>query len=560
MSKRRDQLVAVAAAVIVLVLAASVVTAVLSAERNGRRALEELQLAQLQQLARVLDGAFAPALTSKIGLFNPSTAQVWSLAPNDPTDKAGLDRLQAAQPTARTGYVLVDTTGTVVNGTLLSDPASVGKKLDRPGLDAVLAGTPALLPVSNVSLTTTLQTIAIARPLRATATGPVVGAVLQESDVAPDSLFTKLIVGFRRANTDEYSFLDTNGVVVSSTNPSTVGKPADKVLLDPDLGFHRHGDAVTATAEIPSVGWRATFRQSTDEFEGNVTGPLRSALLLLVGVAILGAGLTFFVLLSRLRAARREQGRLADISAAREEFISIVSHELRTPATGQLGFLQTLLDHWDSMSDNERRQTVSQAYANARRLHALSRDVLDTASIESGELPYAFQVIDLRSAVQNAVDAILTPNHEVVVASSDLDVSVRADPERIQQVLANMLDNAIKNSPVGSRIDVRVALSGKNALVDVSDRGLGLTEDELEKSFEKFSRGRHATVTGTGLGLYICRKIVDAHGGRIWAARRDGGGATIAFTLPLVDRDVASTDGDDDSAAAVAPTPGPAAH
>jgi len=96
-------------------------------------------------------------------------------------------------------------------------------------------------------------------------------------------------------------------------------------------------------------------------------------------------------------------------------------------------------------------------------------------------------VIDLRPAVQNAVDAILSPNHEVVIASSDVEVPVRADPERIQQVLANMLDNAIKNSPVGSRIDVHVAASGKDGLVDVSDRGLGLTEDELERSFEKFA-------------------------------------------------------------------------
>ena len=213
------------------------------------------------------------------------------------------------------------------------------------------------------------------------------------------------------------------------------------------------------------------------------------------------------------------------------------------------------------MNDAERRQTVSQAYANARRLHALSRDVLDTASIESGELPYAFQVIDLRPAVQSAVDAILSPDHELVVASADVDVAVRADPERIQQVLANMLDNAIKNAPVGSRIDVRVVTSGDDALVEVSDRGLGLTEDELERSFEKFSRGRHATVTGTGLGLYICRKIIDAHGGRIWAARRAGGGATVSFTLPLVSAtaDDATTD-DAREPGETTPVSGPSGH
>jgi two-component system sensor histidine kinase KdpD len=359
--------------------------------------------------------------------------------------------------------------------------------------------------------------------------------VLQESDVAPDSLLTTVIVNFRRARTDEYSFVDENGVVVTSTNPESVGKKADDVLLDPSLGFHRHGDTVAATTSIPSVGWRATFRQSADEFEGDLTAPIRSALFLLVGIALLGSGLTLVGLLSRLRAARREQRRLADINDAREEFISIVSHELRTPATGQLGFLQTLLDHWDVMDDVERRQTVGQAYANARRLHALSRDVLDTASIESGELPYAFQVIDLRPAVSSAVDAILNREHEVVIASSDAAVEVRADPERIQQVLANMLDNAIKNSPAGSRIDVVVGREGGAAQVEVSDRGLGLSEDELDRAFEKFSRGRHATVTGTGLGLYICRKIIDAHGGRIWASRRAGGGAPVAFTLPLVD-------------------------
>ena len=551
MSKRRDLVIAVSAAAVVVVLAVSIVAAVLSAERNGRRALEDLQLAQLQQLARVLDGAFAPAFTSKVGLVNPTTAQAWTLVPGDPADRAGLDRLQSTQPTARTGFVLLDKAGVVTNGTLLTDGGAIGRPLARDGLDGVLGGSAAILPVSSASLTTPLPTIAIARPIRSGADGPVIGAILQESDVAADSQLTQVIAQFRRARTDEYSFLDSNGAVVTSTNPSTVGKRADPVLLDPNPGFHRHGGTVTATAAIPSVGWTATYRQSTGEFEGDLTGPLRSALLLLVIVAALGAGLTFSVLLSRLRAARREQERLADINATREEFISIVSHELRTPATGQLGFLQTLLDHWDALSDADRRQTVSQAYANARRLHALSRDVLDTASIEAGELPYAFAVLDLRPAVDAAVHGLPNTDHEVVVSTPDEDVNVRADAERIQQVLVNMLDNAMKNSPVGSRIDVHVDTRDGDALVEVSDRGLGLSDDEFERSFEKFTRGRNAGVSGTGLGLYICRKIVDAHGGRIWAARRDGGGATIAFTLPLVP--AAPSDG-----AASAPEPAPA--
>jgi signal transduction histidine kinase len=533
MSTRRDRMIAVFAAVIVVALAGSVVTAVLSAERNGRHSLERLQLAQLEQFARVFDGAFAPALASTAGLTNPSTGATWNLTVSDPSDATGLGQLQAAQPTARTGMVLIDKNGVVTDGTLLVDPGVIGTHLSRPGIDKVLAGTPLVLPTSHVSLTTPLPTIAIARPIRQAGTGPVIGALVQESDVAKDSALNGFIAGFHRAKTDEYSFVDSEGTVVTSTNVNTVGKRADASLLRTSSDFRRKGKWITASAPIPSVGWHATFRQTTKEFEGDLTAPLRSALLLLMGVALIGGIAMFFTLFSRLQAARREQARLAEISAAHEEFISIVSHELRTPATGQLGFLQTLLDHWEAMKDEDRKHALSQAYANARRLHALSRDVLNTASIEAGELAYAFEVVDLAAAAQTSVDGVLNPERELVVTVDADDTSVRADPERIQQVLANMLDNAIKNSPVGSRIDVRVANAGTDALVEVSDRGLGLSDEEVERSFEKFSRGRHAGISGTGLGLYICRKIIDTHGGRIWAARRAGGGATVSFTLPL---------------------------
>ena len=535
MSKHRDRMIAVAAALLVVLLTASVVTAVLSAERNGRRSLEALQLAQLAQLARLLDGAIGPSLTSPSGLTNPVGAEPWKLVPNDPADTAGLNLLQARQPAStRTGFVLVNRRSVVVNGSLLSTPASVGRTYTRPGLAGVLQGKAALLPVDAASLTTPLPTIVIARPIVDPTTRAVVGAILQESDVAPDSAFNQIMVGFHRGRTDEYSFLDSTGVVIASTNAGTVGHRADPVLMDARPGFHRHGVTVAASADIPSARWTAAFRQSTSEFEGHLTGPLRSALLLLIVIALLGSGLTFFVLLSRLRAAREEQQRLVRINDTREEFISIVSHELRTPATGQLGFLQTLLDHWEVLTDTERRRTVSQAYANARRLHALTRDVLDTASIEAGQLPYSFEAIDLRSAVGAAVDALPPSDREVSVAGADSPLSVRADPERIQQVLTNLLDNALKNSPTGSAIDVRTGVTGaEEALVEVSDRGPGMVEDELERAFEKFTRGRHPTTRGTGLGLYISRQIVDAHGGRIWAARRPGGGTTVSFVLPL---------------------------
>jgi signal transduction histidine kinase len=536
MSKHRDRLIAISSALTVLVLAGAVMFAVVSAERNGRKALESLQLAQLDQLARLLDGAIGPSLTTPVGLTNPVTGKPWTLAPNDAGDSAGLALLQSRLPAdTRTGYALTSRDGTIVNGTLLTSAALIGQRVTRPGFAAVLQGRAALLPVDSHSLTTPLPTIAIVRPLAPVPGGPVSGAILQESDVASESLFTQLMAGFRRARTDTYEFLDSNGVVIASTDPAAVAKPASGALRLAKPGFHRDGGTVAATADIPSVGWRAAFSQSTHEFEGKITGPLRTALLFLIVIACLGAGLAFFTLQSRLRAARREQERLAAINEAREEFISIVSHELRTPATGQLGFLQTLLDHWDGLPDGERRRTVEQAYVNARRLHALTRDVLDTASIEAGQLPYAFEVIDVRHAVQGAVDALPSTSRDISVETGDEALLVRADPERIQQVLANLLDNAAKNSPADSPIELRVLASGaEHVAVQVSDRGAGITDLEMERAFDKFSRGRVNGTRGTGLGLYICRKIIEVHGGRIAAASRPGGGATVSFTLPRV--------------------------
>src|SRR5437879_812796 len=154
MSTRRDRVIAVAAAMTVLVLAGTVMYAVLSAERNGKKALESLQLAQLDQLARLLDGAVAPSLTTPVGLTNPKTNQPWTLVPGDTSDAAGLELLQSRQPPdTRVGFALIDGTGTVVNGTLLSDAGSIGSPYDRPGLRGVMDGKPAMLPVDARSLT-----------------------------------------------------------------------------------------------------------------------------------------------------------------------------------------------------------------------------------------------------------------------------------------------------------------------------------------------------------------------------------------------------------------------
>jgi signal transduction histidine kinase len=214
-----------------------------------------------------------------------------------------------------------------------------------------------------------------------------------------------------------------------------------------------------------------------------------------------------------------------------------VSHELRTPVAGVLGFLQTSLDHWDSMSEEERRSAVERANANARRLQVLTRDVLDATAVERGELSYNFLPVDLGAELGTAVTAMreLQPQRDVVLEVPEEPVRVRADADRLMQVVMNLFDNAVNSSPPESPITVRLVLDGGAAVASLTDRGRGLSVTEAGSLFDKFTRGR-STTRGSGLGLYLVREIVTAHGGTVWGEPAEGGGTTFSFKLPLDDR------------------------
>ncbi len=165
------------------------------------------------------------------------------------------------------------------------------------------------------------------------------------------------------------------------------------------------GDRIVFLADVPSLGWRVVFREDHSQFVHDLSGPLQQAGLILVLLLFL-VGLTLVVvLIRRLRQAREAERRLRELTRSQAEFISVVSHELRTPVAGVLGFLQTTVDHWDDLSDGQRLDTVRRAVSNARRLQAMTRDILDTESIESGRLGYHFQQVDLGSEIETAIEA-----------------------------------------------------------------------------------------------------------------------------------------------------------
>jgi signal transduction histidine kinase len=527
MKRRKDLLTASVAVAAVCAIGGLVIAAVLDAQSAGRHRLGQVQVAQVNELARSMDTRVQQAYDA----FQGFLATPYNATLKNPADAARLQQLQALQPKATTGFLLLNKDGVVVNGTLLRDPASIGKRLDRPGLAAVLAGKPAFLPVGP-GLTTPLQTVALAYPLK-TAKGALNGAFIVESEVSPTSQFNQEVATLAGSGHARFSFVDGTGTVVASNNTAVIGHPLNEPLLGTRTGLLRgHGDVVVVEA-VPSAGWRAVFQQPATDFEGSLTNPLRSALVYVALLTILIAGLLAVVLMRRLARSRQEQRRLAQLSAEREEFISIVSHELRTPVSGLLGFLQTALDHWDEMSDTDRRRAVSRAMSNASRLYSLSRDVLDSSSVEAGQLSYAMDLVNLQDAVTSAVTAAqdVYPDNPIRFETPDRPIWVTGDPERIQQVVGNLLDNATKASPPEGSVDVSLAEEGGRAVITVRDSGPGLSADDLDRAFEKFVRGRGRRTVGTGLGLYICRRIVEAHGGAIHAANAPDGGAVFRVEL-----------------------------
>jgi two-component system OmpR family sensor kinase len=178
---------------------------------------------------------------------------------------------------------------------------------------------------------------------------------------------------------------------------------------------------------------------------------------------------------------------------------------------------------------------VRRAAGNARRLQGLARDVLDSESLAAGRMAFAFGEVDLVAEVREAAEVAgdLLADRTIDVAVPAGPVSVHGDADRIQQVLTNLLDNAAQNSPAGEPIRLRLAVEGAEAVLTVTDLGPGLPAEVAERVFERFVRGRLDRIGGTGLGLYIVRSIVEAHGGSVAVASAPGEGATFTVRFPV---------------------------
>ncbi len=239
------------------------------------------------------------------------------------------------------------------------------------------------------------------------------------------------------------------------------------------------------------------------------------------------------------RAAPAEQ-RLSTMAelARMTDLISTLAHEMRTPLTSIKGYSTALLMEDVTFSPETQREFLQFIDAECDVLETLIHDFLESAIIDAGMMRLEMQPVKLPPLLKGVVDDIArrTQIHRFVVDFSKRFPILDADPDRIAQVLRNLLDNAVKYSPDGGLIVVRGEVREEEVVISVADQGVGLTPEHLNRLFEEYFRARSGParhVAGTGLGLRIARAIVESHGGRIWAESQLGVGTTFYFTLPL---------------------------
>lgn len=214
------------------------------------------------------------------------------------------------------------------------------------------------------------------------------------------------------------------------------------------------------------------------------------------------------------------------------ELIATVAHELRSPLTSVKGFTATLLAKWERFTDDQKRLMLETVDADANRVTRLIAELLDISRIDSGRLEVRRQPVDLAAAVGRHVQALTAngqaPERFLVRVSRPLP-DCWADPDKIDQILGNLLENAVRHGDGTVTIDV--APHEKGTAVTVTDEGPGIPEESMGRVFTRFWRGSKRG--GTGLGLYIVKGIVEAHGGTITVGRGPGGGAEFRFILPV---------------------------
>jgi len=241
----------------------------------------------------------------------------------------------------------------------------------------------------------------------------------------------------------------------------------------------------------------------------------------------------------------RTNKELKELNDMKSEFVSTVSHELRTPLSTMKGFLSLLLDEIPGKINKEQSEFLTIINENINRLSRLINNMLDLSRMESGRMELNRNVININAVAEEVIKSLQTQANEknILIKNllpSDLS-SVYADTDKILQVMTNLVDNAIKFTPKGGQVTIEGKMVNNQVQISIIDTGIGIAQENLSLIFEKFKRVELPTtpqVRGSGLGLSICKAIIEMHHGKIWVESKVGEGSNFTFSLPKYDEEI----------------------
>jgi PAS domain S-box-containing protein len=315
--------------------------------------------------------------------------------------------------------------------------------------------------------------------------------------------------------------------------PEVVGKHISLIIPERLLDEETH--IISQIRNGKRVNHFETIRVRKDGREINVSitvSPVKDKRGKIIGASKIARDITEKVEFERQREMLTQK--LQELNDYKDEFMAMASHELKTPLTVIKANLQ-ILEH--KMQQDDKLHFVNKTIRQVNKLTELITDLLDVSKIQAGRLDLNRTDFDLSTFLTEIIDSIqqASPSHHIVLTNSNKTLLVNADRERLEQVVVNILTNAIKYSPNAKEVIVSAGIKDQKAVVEIRDWVIGIPGDDIDKVFTRFFRvrGLASTFAGSGIGLYISSEIVKRHGGDIWVESEPGRGSTFYFTVPL---------------------------
>jgi signal transduction histidine kinase len=243
----------------------------------------------------------------------------------------------------------------------------------------------------------------------------------------------------------------------------------------------------------------------------------------------------------RTSEVQAQAGQIEELMRQKDQLLGMVAHDLRTPLAGLLGFAEVAIAGLDAGLEAEKtKEDLEVIRTTALEMSELLNDLLDVSRLEAGKLHIEPREVDLLELIRQGAK-----RYEVMAGQKDIgyqeflpdgQLTVRADPKRVNQILGNLISNAIKFSNPGGRITLTVRTEGAKVLVSVADTGQGISPSDVDRIFGQYEQAEAQATAGehgSGLGLSIAKKLIELHGGEIWVDSKPGMGARFTFTLPL---------------------------